>query len=158
MVRIPSKSMVLTVMTVLMSSSSAQANPVLWLPGSSPPEFLGLLSESLVIAFLLSRFGFHARRVFPLWYGVTLLTYWLGIFALAFLPSKTVTSQVLTVVVLEAAIVLFEARIILLIARARTFRSPEGSFGTKDALKVSLVGNMTSILVAVAVGALMGAL
>lgn len=137
-------------------SRSAHANPVILMPGTSPQEIIALCGETLVIALLLARRKFDFIRVLYTWFFITLVTYWVFIYGLIGvtlglenIKADTATVGVIWVLATEAAIIWIEAKIILGLSKSRFYRDPEEPFLMPSALLVSLIGNVSSIIIGV---------
>jgi hypothetical protein len=77
--------------SVLLWPTPARANPVVWAPGFSSPEFLGLLSETIIVTVLLRRLGCFAKRLPFLWFFITLTTHWGSLLCFALSAAGSVS-------------------------------------------------------------------
>lgn len=145
------KRVIVVGMLFLISLSEALANPVV--PGIhirlANVVAIALIVEGLIVAGLLASKGFCFSRAFFSWLIVTFVTYW---YSSGLLPSMEwgIFDSIywMLTFILEIAIVLIEAWIIMRMSESPFFREQKGSFLYRTAMLVSLSGNAVSFLIA----------
>jgi hypothetical protein len=115
------------------------------------------LIEGLVLALLLSKYGFRSKRVFTIWLLITVLTYLF--FSIAVLiafswmdyhlvvGSSIVAAQLSSVVIGELLVILVESKIIQVFSTRAFFREGDRTrLGFRRCLVCSFAVNMVSLL------------
>lgn len=139
------------ILTLFLSASPAHAN-ALFLPIFNFLEFPALLIETVVVTTLLEKLAFRPRILLFVWFIVTSLTFWSGVLALAatglWLGAAEWVARIgfwLTFMVLEVLIILAEARVIRWLGGKRFICTAERRIAPREALRVSIIGNLASI-------------
>ena len=154
-----------SVLLVLGFASPVLANPIVLEPpllGPNEPVFTALFGETLVVAFLLWRRKSHFLPVLVTWFFITLVSYGflfaftIGLSSVAGLtlvvglglPSKEL-GMVLpcALVISEILVVFFEAHMIARMASLAFYRVAEAPLPRRSAFGVSILGNLTSIVI-----------
>ena len=129
-------------------SSIVFANPIVITPGTTPIELFALFSESLIVALLLTNYKFHFFRVLFMWFIITFITYILFMWILAPMLVNLLgqTWLIPILILVEILIVITEAKIIQRMSFLKIFRGSKDLLLMKDAYRVSLIANLTSIV------------
>ena len=138
-------------------SSSAHANPIMPMPGTTPHQMIALGMETLVIAHLLSLRKFDFIRILYTWYFITLFTYLIfivGMLGILVCLENNYSALlepvgIICALSIEIFIIWFEAKIILELSKRKFYRNSKLPFTLKSAMDVSFVGNMTSIFIGI---------